>query len=89
MIITQVEIASPPGRVREVASLPPAASKLVLMRLLQLLDFAKIPEWHSGLVKSITPMSKGTEDDGLGVGDKLHCVMEGFTFDSTITVNLS
>lgn len=54
--------------------------------LLQLLDFAKIPEWHSGLVKSITPVARNT-DNGLAVGTKLHCVMEDFTFDSTITVS--
>ncbi|PQE12336.1 Polyketide cyclase dehydrase protein [Rutstroemia sp. NJR-2017a BVV2] len=49
-----------------------------------LLDFSKIPEWHSGLVKTITPLDN---DDPVSVGKKLHCVMEGFTFDSEITTN--
>ncbi|KAL8748677.1 MAG: hypothetical protein Q9199_008108 [Rusavskia elegans] len=69
MIITKIEIAGPPAKVREV-----------------LLGFDKMPDWHSGLVKKITPMSGNAEND-LAVGSKLHCVMEDFTFDSVITEN--
>ena len=51
----------------------------------KLLDFSKIPEWHAGLVKELRPLSTDPHQ-GLAVGSKLHCVMEGFTFDATITV---
>ncbi|PQE17078.1 polyketide cyclase dehydrase protein [Rutstroemia sp. NJR-2017a BBW] len=60
-----------------------AASPEVVRRVL--LDFPKIPEWHTGLVKTITPLDN---DDPVSVGKKLHCVMEGFTFDSEITACL-
>ncbi|KAI9644091.1 hypothetical protein NHQ30_007443 [Ciborinia camelliae] len=49
-----------------------------------LLDFSAVSEWHNGLIKSITPLYS---NDPLAVGQKLHCVMEDFEFDSTITEN--
>ncbi|PQE34041.1 Polyketide cyclase dehydrase protein [Rutstroemia sp. NJR-2017a WRK4] len=45
-----------------------AASPEVVRRVL--LDFSKIPEWHTGLVKTITPLDN---DDPVSVGKKLHC----------------
>ncbi|ATZ56928.1 hypothetical protein BCIN_14g01350 [Botrytis cinerea B05.10] len=49
-----------------------------------LLDFPNIDEWHTGFVKSITPLDT---DDPLAIGKKLHCVMQDFEFDSIITEN--
>jgi hypothetical protein len=88
MISSEVEIAAPPAKVREVVSaLPPRRVWIPPHPREQLLDFAKIPEWHSGMVKSITPLAES--GDGQSPGNQLHCVMEGFTFDSTITVRVA
>ncbi|THV48222.1 hypothetical protein BGAL_0261g00120 [Botrytis galanthina] len=49
-----------------------------------LLDFPNISKWHTGFVKSITPLDT---NDPLAVGKKLHCVMKDFEFESIITEN--
>ncbi|TEY86635.1 hypothetical protein BOTCAL_0005g00570 [Botryotinia calthae] len=49
-----------------------------------LLDFPNIGEWHTGFVKSITPLDT---NDPLAIGKKLHCIMQDFEFDSIITEN--
>ncbi|KAB8290793.1 hypothetical protein EYC80_008430 [Monilinia laxa] len=58
------------------------ASPEIVRRVL--LDFPAISEWHNGLIKSITPHDL---NDPLGIGKKLHCIMEGFEFDSVVTEN--
>jgi len=48
------------------------------------LNFPKIVEWHSGLVKSISLLAK---DEVIKKGSKLDCDMEGFHFVSTVKEN--
>ncbi|TGO61114.1 hypothetical protein BOTNAR_0134g00120 [Botryotinia narcissicola] len=49
-----------------------------------LLDFPNISKWHTGFVKSITPLDT---NDPLSVSKKLHCVMKDFEFESIITAS--
>jgi len=91
MITTRIEIARPPADVRKTVSKLGCSPErrldldhwLTQDPMLQLLDFSAYPQWHKGLFKSVTPLS---EEDPFAVGNKLHCEMEGFTFDSVISV---
>ena len=51
---------------------------------MQFFDFESYPSWHSGLIKSLSPLS--AETDALSPSQKIHCEFDDFTFDAVITV---
>lgn len=85
--VPPIEIAAPPERVRELVC--PSSLDTgwhATLTLKQVLDFSKMPEWHTQHFKSITvPSGKNSRD--LVEGDKLHVILTpGLTFSPVILV---
>lgn len=51
---------------------------------LQLLDFARLPEWHSALIQSLRPSNAAKP--GIEKGDKLDAVLGHVRVHPTVTV---
>lgn len=84
--VPPIEIAAPPERVREVVRYALTILGFLILTMFQLLDFAKMPEWHEGHFKSIVvPSGKNPKD--LVVGDKLEVALtHGLNFSPVIKV---
>ena len=84
MVFTQIDIHAPASEVRKVVSSHHTRYPQVVNLRNQCLDFAKIPEWHTGLIESIEQVDGSTTP--LGIGDQLRYRSSGVTGNPTIVV---
>jgi hypothetical protein len=52
-----------------------------------MLEFERVPEWHTGFYKTIRPLSEGT--DAVNPGSKVYIDAAGTQFDAVITVRMN
>jgi hypothetical protein len=53
----------------------------------QFLDFARIPQWTQGFIRSITPQTPNKPATSLEAGDKLTVQLEGMSFSPVVLVS--
>ncbi|KAL1603541.1 hypothetical protein SLS60_005129 [Paraconiothyrium brasiliense] len=82
---TPIEIAAPPERVRDVVRTTLTISNENVHNKTQFLDFAKLPEWHTGHFKSIvSPAGKLGKE--LQIGDTIRVDM-GINMNPVVVEN--
>lgn len=90
-VYSEIEINSPPARVREVVSqrIHPSPVFQLANNPNQLFDFAKLPQWTTNSnIKSITPIPETKAPFELQSGDKLKVSLGGMSFSPTVNVSL-
>jgi hypothetical protein len=99
MLETQIEIAAPPSKVREIVrsyqlhSYPPRTGTPLtptsfMFHNKKLLDFSKYPEWHtSSFIKLLEPEDSSCQSlHSLQPGNKIKCDIDGMKFTAEIKV---